>query len=237
MSIYIPYFYIIRHISSNKMYAGAKWGKDANPDEFMTANGYQTSSRIIKSIIEIEGLTSFEILRIDTNCDGLSPYEYETLFLNTCNCSSSSEWLNGHPNRILNHSSEEFKSIMIKLYGVDHWAKTDEGREFHRQKTKERNMMPENIAKWYEMNTTNNPGAKPENRKKSADRLRERNNIKYENGDHPMQIEENKIKASERMKATMKAQPIIVCPHCGLSSNNKSNMIRWHLDNCKHRHN
>jgi ribosomal protein S26 len=80
------------------MYAGAKWAKGCHPDEFMQVNGYTTSSPLINPIIEQEGLYSFEVLRIDTNLDGLSAYEYESLFLQTIDCANSDDWYNGHNN-------------------------------------------------------------------------------------------------------------------------------------------
>lgn len=46
----IPYFYIIRHIESNKMYAGSRYAKNCHPSEFMTVNGYTTSSSEINYI-------------------------------------------------------------------------------------------------------------------------------------------------------------------------------------------
>lgn len=94
----IPYFYIIRHIESGKMYAGSKWTKNCHPNSFMKSDGYTTSSPTINSIIEYEGLTSFEILRIDTNLDGVSAYDYETIFLKTNNCAKSLNWFNKHNN-------------------------------------------------------------------------------------------------------------------------------------------
>lgn len=102
MNIYVtncqPYFYIIKHKSSGKLYAGCKYAKNCTPDNFMTENGYQTSSKIVKYIISIEGLDSFEILRIDTYCDGMHVLDYETLFLNSLDCANSPNWLNCHNN-------------------------------------------------------------------------------------------------------------------------------------------
>ena len=51
MTTYIPYFYIIQHITSGKYYAGVKYAENSNPDTFLQPNGYQTSSKIIQNII------------------------------------------------------------------------------------------------------------------------------------------------------------------------------------------
>ena len=80
------------------MYAGSRWAKGCHPDEFMQQDGYITSSPTITQIIEQEGLDSFVVIRIDTNLDGLSAYQYESLFLQTIDCASSIDWYNGHNN-------------------------------------------------------------------------------------------------------------------------------------------
>ena len=41
-TIYMPYFYIIRHIPTGKKYAGIRYAKGCNPIEFMQPDGYQT---------------------------------------------------------------------------------------------------------------------------------------------------------------------------------------------------
>jgi hypothetical protein len=156
--ITIPYFYIIRHINSNKLYAGSKWGKGCHPSTFMTPNGYKTSSKVIHSIISEEGLESFEILRIDTNLDGMSAGDYETLFLETLNCSKSKDWFNLQNNDNFSNSfnspetyqkyvenlliqtgyinqfqipevKEKSKMTMITKYGVDNISKSEKTKQ------------------------------------------------------------------------------------------------------------
>ncbi len=105
-----PYFYIIQHKITKKMYAGSRWKIGCNPEEFMKPNGYQTSSPIIKSIIKEEGLDIFEILRIDTNCDGIHVYYYESTFLQTIDCAKSDDWYNGH-----NNTNHKIQTPEIKL--------------------------------------------------------------------------------------------------------------------------
>ena len=57
----IPYFYIIRHKHSKKLYAGCRYGKNCHPDELLVS--YFTSSTKIKRIIESEQKMNFEIIR------------------------------------------------------------------------------------------------------------------------------------------------------------------------------
>lgn len=113
-----PYFYIIEHISTNKKYAGSRWAKNCSPEEFMKPGGYTTSSNKINDIIKREGLSSFNIVSLIEMND---PYEYETIFLVTNDCSNSDEWFNSHNNsRPPPFGSEQFKTIMKQKYGVTH---------------------------------------------------------------------------------------------------------------------
>lgn len=134
-NIYTPYFYIIRHKPTGKMYAGSKWAKGCTPDNFMKDGGYTTSSKTINNIITQEGIDVFEILRLDTNCDELHPYDYETLFLETNDCASSDEWFNGHNNKysLENNWSEKARTKRIntnfKKYGVESVLQASSVRE------------------------------------------------------------------------------------------------------------
>ncbi len=60
-----PYTYLIRHIASGNLYHGSRTKKGCNPDELLKEKGYKTSSKIIKSIIEDQGLEAFEIINIE----------------------------------------------------------------------------------------------------------------------------------------------------------------------------
>jgi hypothetical protein len=96
----VPYFYIIKHLPSGEFYAGAKWGKDSNPNTFMTRSGYTTSSRKVNALIKTDGIESFEIVKILTEEDcGMGAYEYETNFLRENNCAGNTEWMNKNNNR------------------------------------------------------------------------------------------------------------------------------------------
>ena len=125
----IPYFYIIRHISSKKLYAGCRYAKGCNPSELLTRGGYYTSSNTIRKIIEIEGLEAFEIIRIDTYCDGLHPHDYETLFLEINNVSKSSIWYNIHENSSSAFNSATFKKNMLNKYGVDNYGRLPQAKK------------------------------------------------------------------------------------------------------------
>lgn len=88
-----PYFYIIEHISSNCYYAGIKFS-NPNSENFMTENGYKTSSKIVKEIILNEGLNSFRIKKIkhfNTKEDALN---YEHKFLTRVDAKNNKKFLN-----------------------------------------------------------------------------------------------------------------------------------------------
>lgn len=75
----IPYVYFIKHIKSNMWYIGSKYGKDAHPDLFFKK--YFTSSKLVKDLIESEGIQSFsyKILKtFDTPEDAIN-YEFKLL--------------------------------------------------------------------------------------------------------------------------------------------------------------
>lgn len=123
-----PYFYIIRNKETEIMYAGARWAKGCNPEEFMKETGYQTSSSIIHSIVKEFGLDIFEVLRIDTYCDGLHPYDYESIFLQTINCAASKNWYNIHNNnnnKCSSFGSQEHIKFMLENYGVENASQSE----------------------------------------------------------------------------------------------------------------
>lgn len=121
------------------MYAGSRYAKNCNPDEFMKPNGYTTSSILINSIIDSEGLDSFDILRIDTNLDGLSAYNYETLFLQHLNCANSTAWYNKHNNDGISFGSYQFYNQMKSKYGYEFPCQIPQIKEKSRQTRYEKN--------------------------------------------------------------------------------------------------
>ena len=120
---HVPYFYIIEHISTGKRYVGCRYAKGCHPSEFMTEDGYQTSSRVVHQIIKDEGLDAFKVISIKTQDEVGDVYEYETKFLVENNCANSDVWLNLHNNEILPFGSTEFSELMMKKHGVDHNSK------------------------------------------------------------------------------------------------------------------
>lgn len=119
----VPYFYIIHHLATGQYYAGAKYGKGANPETFMKPDGYHTSSLRVKELIESDGLDSFKVELIITEFDSsISAHEYETIFLQAWNISKNPKWLNKHNNNGVNDlskpkSKEHQEKIRLKHLG------------------------------------------------------------------------------------------------------------------------
>ncbi len=135
ISIYIPYFYIIQHISSGKYYAGVKFAKDSNPDNLLKSNGYQTSSEIIKQFILEEGLESFIIRKIKVFDTGEEALDYESRFLRKVNAAFNDSFLNRSNNSIstLNTDYEKRKQTCLKKFGYEYASQSEEAREKSKQ--------------------------------------------------------------------------------------------------------
>lgn len=108
ISIYKPYFYIIQHIQTSKYYAGVKYGKNANPENLLRPDGYQTSSNIIKQIILEEGLVSFVIRKIKIFETGVEALDYESRFLRKVNAAFNIAFLNRCNNSLISPFGQEF---------------------------------------------------------------------------------------------------------------------------------
>jgi hypothetical protein len=117
MTIYIPYFYIIQDVRNGMYYAGAKWGKDANPETFMVEGGYTTSSTSINELIRRHSLDIFSIRKIKKFNTTEETRNYETRFLQKVDARNNTKFYNCHNNEgAMNH--EKMKFVMMELYGV-----------------------------------------------------------------------------------------------------------------------
>lgn len=163
-----PYFYIIRHTVTNKLYAGCKYSKpDSN--SFMTRSGYQTTSKVIRRIIEEEGLGAFKVERIKHFDAALDVVLYESRFLKKVNAKENDmfynqsngdgDWINkgGYAlsdktkSKMSKPKSEETKQkmqISLKSRDKNSWVKAIETRI----KNGNNVMKPEHIEKIKEHN-------------------------------------------------------------------------------------
>lgn len=89
-----PYFYIIEHKTTQQYYAGCKINASANSSNFMTEKGYKTTSKIVRKIIENEGLEAFKIVKIKHFKSAQEAVWYETRFLQKVNAAQNPRFLN-----------------------------------------------------------------------------------------------------------------------------------------------
>lgn len=104
-----PYFYIIQHITSLKYYAGYK-SYGSGSDNFMKPDGYKTSSKEIKRLINRDGLGAFIIRKIKRFKTTEEAYEYEFRFLTKVNAKDNVTFLN------LSNSREDPRFCMTEKF-------------------------------------------------------------------------------------------------------------------------
>lgn len=91
-----PYFYIIKHIPSQRYYAGCKYNKKANSVNFMTTNGYQTTSNVVRMLIRQGSIEDFMTLKIRHFNTAGEVLRYEARFLAKVNAATNASFLNKH---------------------------------------------------------------------------------------------------------------------------------------------
>lgn len=129
-----PYIYIIRHIPSDRLYAGSKFGVDADPDLFFVEGGYFTSSPIIDTLLKFDGVASFIIERIRIFDDPTDAYNYETKFLRKVNAAQNNKFINQHNNARPTPGTIEFEQLMLEKYGIDNIMKDPDHIEWRRDR-------------------------------------------------------------------------------------------------------
>ena len=117
-----PYFYIIKDKNTGIKYAGAKWAQDANPDTFLQAGGYTTSSTKINEILNSTNEVQFSIEEIIEEHELNIPVEwnsvehYESWFLDVNECRGHPDWYNKR--KTYPYHSPEYKAGLLSKYGV-----------------------------------------------------------------------------------------------------------------------
>jgi hypothetical protein len=111
----IPYFYVITHIPSGKYYAGCKFNSKANSDNLMKLGGYKTTSKVVKELIEKDGLDSFKVLKIKHFKTAEEVLKYESKFLVKVDAANNYKFLNRHNGgkNFINKGGYKLKSSTI----------------------------------------------------------------------------------------------------------------------------
>jgi hypothetical protein len=75
----VPYTYVVTHIASGKRYYGANYSSNAHPSTFF--KNHFTSSKVVKTLLESEGIKafSFEIRKTFTNKKDCLNYYHKVL--------------------------------------------------------------------------------------------------------------------------------------------------------------
>lgn len=230
MTTYLPYFYIIRDKRNNKLYAGSRWANGCNPSEFMKPDGYTTSSKTINNIIKECGIDTFEVLRIDTSCDGKHPYDYETEFLLERDCANSNEWYNEHNNDVKSaYGTPKFrnkvKQIFLERYNKETPLESKEVQDQCRETLKSRH----GVA---------NAGQLQSSRIKASARASVKGICPHcgTEGQKFGMVRYHFDNCKQNPKYIQKPKKEYECPHCGKVGHSQS-MFRWHFDKCKFRKN
>lgn len=190
-----PYFYIIRHIPSQKYYAGCKINSLANSSNLMTKTGYQTTSKIIKDVIKHDGLASFEILKIKHFNSSNEALSYEARFLQKVNAAENPKFFNLHnggKNFVNNGGYKLSKSAKEKM------RKPKSKETIEKQNTEKRSRSKDVYKKSVESRKKNNLTW---NSKETCEKIRKANAARWSD-------EENRKKHSEIMQEYYKNNPV-----------------------------
>lgn len=126
MSIYTPYFYVIQDTRNGIYYAGAKWGKDADPKMFMIEGGYTTSSAIVNKIIDECGINVFVVKRVRCFESMEDAYNYETKFLRQVDARNNPLFYNQHNNdHLFTYHDDRYNQAMLRKYSELHPLHSD----------------------------------------------------------------------------------------------------------------
>jgi len=252
-----PYFYVIRHRKSGKLYLGARWAKGANPTMF--GDTYRTSSPKVHRI----GFENFETVCVVARADAR---EFEGRILRQLfEILGSDEFcrllVNRHICTGYIPSAEQKAAVSSAMKGV---SKTFDQREKISASVREANGLDtERGASLRKRKSAALTGRSLSDshcvalstaltgRKLSASH---RENIaKAQLGTvkgprsaetkermsraHKARLDPNTVEGRASRKARSEATKLwkrVACSHCGLECS-PTNLVRWHGDNCKHK--
>lgn len=222
------YIYKWTHIPTNKWYIGSRTKENCHPDD-----GYICSSKIVKPLIEqAPEEWSREILHTGTPQDMIT---LEATLLESLDAKHDTNSYNLH-NGDGNFTTagidmpEEWKQKIAS--GNTGKKRSTESRKNYRRASqlkasdpvyieKLRKPKPEGFGEKVSKATTG-VAKTPEHRKAMSIARKGKQTGPCSD------IRKEAIKAALKGKSTL---PLVTCPHCGLEG--RSNMRRWHFDNCR----
>jgi hypothetical protein len=224
----IAYVYKWTNTKTNKWYVGSRTKQGCYPGD-----GYICSSKIVKPMILNNPLEWVQ--EILFTGDPKNAIARESEILNELNAKINPMSYNMH------NGDGKFSTAGIQL--TDEWKEkiSSSNRGKQRTETHRENYKKANAAKLSDplyvekLKKPKHPGhgkkvsAATKGKKKSLEhRLALSKSKKGKKTGPCSEVRREAIRASLKGKSTL---PLVVCPHCGLQG--RSNMKRWHFDNCK----
>jgi uncharacterized membrane protein len=221
-----PYFYIIEHIPSSKYYAGVRFAKNCSKDELLQEDGYQTSSKVVKDIINTEGLNSFKIRKIKEFDNKFDAMEYEAKFLHKVNAMYNDRFLNLNNTASFNYNTkklceyynveyvsqipyikEKVKETNLERYGVEYYTQTSEYLEKRKNTNLEKygvehNLQSEEIMKKVKETNLERYGVENAMHSNKIKNKIKRTNLERYGVENPFQNKDIIEKIKEKVKET-----------------------------------
>jgi hypothetical protein len=227
-----PYFYVLREVATDKLYAGVKFAKGCDPKDLLVT--YFTSSKIVKRILQGDK-NSFVVDRIKVFETTEEAIMYEKRFLTKVKAHLSSKWYNQSVSGAV--SADLPKSVFNEKFGVDNPKQLQHIKEKAALTCIERFDAPSpfeaaNFEEKRKNSMLSRHGVEyttqsPELREKIRNSYMRRYGV-----DNPSKIPKNRLLQSRLMKE--KNTVVKICEHCGKESN-YGNYARWHGDKCRHK--
>jgi len=231
-------FYIVYKITNkinNKEYIGCH--KTNNLDD-----GYMGSGKYLKRAIEKYGSENFtkEILKFFDTSDEMFAHEKELVTEKYVKSKMTYNLKEGGVGGWDYVNSEEFFN---SSHTIEHMKMmSNVGQEARVSKLK---WLRENDQEWFD----NAKGKMSESHRRHVESKNYVNGFKNKTHSEEFKVrmrghtnqtgkknsqygKPKKQSTIEKIQKTLSGKPLIVCPHCGVSSINNGSMLRWHFDNC-----
>ena len=224
------YIYRWTHLPTSKWYIGVRTKKDCHPND-----GYICSSKIVKPLIESSPAEwQREILHTGTPDEMIKLESSILIELDAKNNKNSYNLQNGDGNFTTAGITMPQQWVDRIRKGNSGKVRSEEARANYRRANRLKAQDPDYLEKLRKPKPEGH-GAKVSMALKGISKTEEHRRAMSESRKGkktgPCSYERrNAIQEALKGKHTL---PLIACPHCGLEG--RSNMQRWHFDNCKKR--
>lgn len=223
--IYIPYTYLIGWTTYNKWYYGVRYRKGCHPDDFFKK--YFTSSKHVKKFIEQYGLP--DIIQIRKTFDNKEKaLLWEHKVLKRLKVTYNEKWLNktdGSKNWYNKKGIKRTEKQIINYTIANRLKAKDEN---YLNKLRKPKLNKENY-----FISAKKRSESLQYRKNLSKALKEYNKLNPRTDEHKL-----KISISKKGKPNIKnRRPAVkyTCSYCNKNIGGKSNLLRYHEENCKNK--